>query len=149
MKWPPHVTVGSVVERDGKFLVVEEMLLDKYVLNLPAGHLEPHETLIEAAIRETYEETGWHTTIASVLSINKSVAEKTGIPYLHICFVGHAVSFDPSAKLDTGIRQALWLDYNELVSLQHTMRSDTVLNNIQQFIRGETFPLSMIYDDGK
>jgi ADP-ribose pyrophosphatase YjhB (NUDIX family) len=54
----PHVTVATVIENDGKFLLVEELADGKAVYNQPAGHLDANESLEQAAIRETLEETG-------------------------------------------------------------------------------------------
>jgi 8-oxo-dGTP pyrophosphatase MutT (NUDIX family) len=58
VRWKPAVTVAAIIERDGRFLLIEEHTSDGMRLNQPAGHLDPHESLEEAVRRETYEETG-------------------------------------------------------------------------------------------
>ena len=70
----PHATVATVLENDGKFLLVEELSQGRRVLNQPAGHLEPMESLIEAAARETLEETCWHTEIRLIWASRSSMA---------------------------------------------------------------------------
>ena len=69
MDWKPHITVATVVEDNGRFLMVEELKHDRAVLNQPAGHLDPNESLIEAAIRETLEETGYDVELTGVIGI--------------------------------------------------------------------------------
>lgn len=59
MTWKSDVTVAALVERNGRFLVVEERIGGRLVINQPAGHLEEGETLLEAVVRETREESAW------------------------------------------------------------------------------------------
>ena len=64
--WKPSVTVAAVIERDGYFLLIEEETSDGVRLNQPAGHLDPHESLEQAVVREVLEETA-HDFIPSAL----------------------------------------------------------------------------------
>ena len=82
MTWYPHVTVASIIENDGKFLFVEEVANGKRVINQPAGHLEAEETLIEAAQRETLEETQWQVAIDGVVGMGLYVAPGNGVTLL-------------------------------------------------------------------
>ena len=65
----PTVTVATIVERDGRFLVVEEETRDGTRINQPAGHLELGETFTAAAVRETLEETGWHVAPTALIGV--------------------------------------------------------------------------------
>ena len=144
--WKPHVTVASVIENEGKYLLVEETINGKQVLNQPAGHLEPDETLIDAVIRETLEETGWNFQpehLINVYRLNLQVKNQT---YLRFNFAGQALSFDPKRKLDAGIDRALWLSYNDIVDALPRHRSPLVLRAIQDYTAGIRHPLSLLQD---
>ena len=86
MDWKPHITVATIVEDNGRFLMVEELKSGRTVLNQPAGHLDPNETLTEAAIRETLEETGWDVQPTGVLGIYLYTAPSNGVTYQRVCF---------------------------------------------------------------
>ena len=143
-KWPPHITVACVIEKDGKFLLVEETSDGKLVYNQPAGHLDPDETLFEAAIRETLEETGWHVELTGVLGVSRYTAPHSGTIYYRTTFVAQAISHDETITLDDGIEQALWLDIDTLKAQPEKLRSPLVLKNIEQYLSGQIFPLSLI-----
>ena len=144
INWPPHITVACIVEKDGKFLLVEELSRGKLVYNQPAGHLEPNETLIEACIRETYEESGWLVEPTHVLGISKYIAEHSGTIYYRTTFIAKPIKHDETAKLDEGIHQALWLDLKTLQQNPDKLRSPLVIKNIEQYLNGERYPLSII-----
>ena len=144
--WPPHITVACVIEKDGKFLLVEEISAGKLVYNQPAGHLDPNETLFEAAVRETFEETAWHVELTAVLGVSKYIAPHSGTVYYRTTFIAKAISHDNSITLDEGITQALWLDYETLKQHPEKLRSPLVLRNIEQYLSGQTYPLSLIDD---
>jgi 8-oxo-dGTP pyrophosphatase MutT (NUDIX family) len=146
MSWPPHITVACIIEKDHKFLMVEELHNGMLVFNQPAGHLEPDETLQEAAIRETYEETGWHVEPVSVLGVSRYISPQSGVIYYRTTFIAKPVSLDHTAALDEGIVNALWLSYEELKSQPEKLRSPLVIKNIEQYLAGQQFPLSVIDD---
>lgn len=144
--WKPHVTVASVIENDGKFLLVEETINGKQVLNQPAGHLEPDETLIDAVIRETMEETGWNFQpehLINVYRLNLRVKNQT---YLRFNFAGLALSFDPDRELDTGIDRTVWLSYEDISSAVSRHRSPLVMQAIRDYSAGIRYPLSLLQD---
>ena len=148
MSWMPHVTVATVVEREGRFLLVEERSpsTSHLVINQPAGHVEAGETLIEAAIRETLEETGWLVRPTAFLGLySYTSANDPDCTYYRMCFLAEAISHDPERPLDTGIEQAFWLTSDELY---HTARarSPLVLRCIEDAQRGRSFPLDLIYE---
>ena len=84
MEWKPHITVATVVEDNGRFLMVEELKGERAVLNQPAGHLDPNESLIDAAIRETLEETGYDVELTGVIGIYLYTAPSNGVTYQRV-----------------------------------------------------------------
>jgi 8-oxo-dGTP pyrophosphatase MutT (NUDIX family) len=146
MTWYPHVTVATVIEDQGRFLLVEEYADGKLVFNQPAGHLERDETLIEAALRETLEETAWTVEIHGVVGVSLYVAPSNGVTYCRNCFFGKPLQHNPMLKLDQGIERAVWLSYDEIVALGPRLRSPMVVKTIVQYLRGHRYPLSVIYD---
>lgn len=145
MRWLAHVTVATIVEDQGRFLLVEEMSADKkQVFNQPAGHLEANETLLEAAVRETLEETGWDVELTAVTGIYLYTAPSNGVTYQRVCFAARPVRHNPERALDDGILGARWLTRDELADQPERWRSHLVLRCIDDYLEGEHFPLSLI-----
>jgi len=144
MDWQPHITVATVIEDQGRFLLVEEMADGRSVLNQPAGHLEANESLIEAALRETLEETGWEVELTAVTGIYLYTAPSNGVTYQRVCFAGKALHERPNHQLDEGIIGPRWLTREELASQPERWRSELVLRCIDDYLQGERFPLNLI-----
>ena len=144
MTWAPHVTVATIIERDNRFLLVYEEADGKKVYNQPAGHLDPNETLREAAIRETLEETGWTVKLTGVVGINLYTAPSNGITYVRTTFIADTVSLDADRKLDTGIIEAVWLTYEEVLARKDRLRSPMTLQIIEEYRAGRRFPLEVV-----
>ena len=144
MSWYPHVTVATVVEQNGRFLLVEELADGKLVFNQPAGHLEPNESLIEAAVRETLEETGWTVQLQGIVGVGLYTAPNN-TTYFRTTFFGTPLQHDGSRRLDTGIERAVWLSVEEIRALSARMRSPLVPKVIEQYLGGHRYPLSMIF----
>ena len=144
--WTPHVTVATVVANEGRYLLVPERAEGKEVYNQPAGHLENGESLMQAAVRETLEETGWHVTIQALLGISRYVAPANGETYIRFTFIARAESLQPEATLDEGILAAKWLTKAQIIDLKSALRSPLILNDIARFERGERLPLNALYD---
>ena len=144
MSWAPHVTVATIVERDNRYLMVYEDADGKKVYNQPAGHLEPDETLCEAAIREALEETGWEVRLTGVIGVNLYTAHSNGITYFRTTFIGEALSHDENRPLDTGIIEAVWLTYEEILERKDQLRSPMTLQIIEDYRAGRRFPLSVV-----
>ena len=144
MNWQPHITVATVVEERGRFLLVEEMAEGRAVFNQPAGHLEANESLTEAALRETLEETGWEVELTAVVGIYLYTAPSNCVTYQRVCFAGKALRKIPDSPLDEGIIGPRWLTRDELASQPQRWRSDLVLRCIDDYLQGERFPLSLI-----
>jgi ADP-ribose pyrophosphatase YjhB (NUDIX family) len=144
MTWAPHVTVATIIEQDNRYLMVYEEADGKKVYNQPAGHLDPNETLKEAAIRETLEETGWSIELTGVVGVNLYTAPSNGITYFRTTFIAKAVSHDTQRPLDTGIIEAVWLTYEELVARKDQLRSPITLQIIEEYRAGRRFPLEVV-----
>ncbi|WP_039913530.1 NUDIX hydrolase [Cellvibrio mixtus] len=144
MTWAPHVTVATIVERDNCFLMVYEESDGKKVYNQPAGHLDPDETLHEAAVRETLEETGWKVQLTGVVGVNLYTAPSNGITYFRTTFIAEALNHDANRPLDTGIIEAVWLTYEELLERKDQLRSPMTLQIIEDYRAGRRFPLNVV-----
>lgn len=145
MRWLAHVTVATIVEDQGRFLLVEEISADKkQVFNQPAGHLEANESLLEAAARETLEETGWDVELTAVTGIYLYTAPSNGVTYQRVCFAARPVRHHPERALDDGILGARWMTRDELAAQPERWRSHLVLRCIDDYLEGERFPLSLI-----
>ncbi len=157
--WKPNVTVAAVVEgrgaHAGRYLMVEEETRDGLRINQPAGHLDPHESLIDAAVRETLEETAYAFTPVGLLGIYLSQAMKTRrdeplepITYLRFTFVGTVGEAIAGRALDDGIVRALWMSLAELRESRARHRSPMVMRCAEEHASGKPLvPLSLLYTD--
>lgn len=141
--WQPDVTVATVVVRDGRFLVVEEEAQSQQVLNQPAGHLEPGESLAEAALRETLEETGWEVRLTAFVGAYQWYAPETGRHYLRVAFAAEPVRHHPDHPLDSGILRAFWMGPAELEAERDRHRSPLVWRTASDFLAGRRFPVDL------
>ena len=141
------MTVATVVPRDGRLLLVEERVRGELVLNQPAGHLEPGETLIAAAARETLEETGWDVTISHLIGVYRWSADD-GTAFLRFAFAGKPQRHHPDRPLDRGIERALWLTPTELRAENGRARSPLVLAVVDDWLAGVRLPLAALRDIG-
>ena len=142
--WAPHVTVAAIIHKDGKFLLVEERIANTLVINQPAGHLDNNESLVDAAIRETREETRWEFIPEYISGVYRWIHENEET-YLRVCYVGEAIKEDTSLKLDNGIERAIWLSEEELKS-QKNLRSPLVIKSVEDYLAGKKYPLSLFQD---
>ena len=151
MVWRPDVTVATIVPRDGRFLIVEETVRDELVLNQPAGHLEAGESLLQAAVRETFEETGWKVMLTDLVGAYQWCTQDGQRHFLRFTFAATANVHDPAHVLDVGIVRALWLTRDEIAAQRNRLRSPMVLGNVDDWLAGTRFPLSAVQsllDDG-
>jgi 8-oxo-dGTP pyrophosphatase MutT (NUDIX family) len=139
----PDITVACVIVREGRFLLVEESVRERLVLNQPAGHLEPEEGLIEAAAREALEETGW--TVRPTAFIGSYLWQADGgKTYMRFAFAAEALSHDPERTLDRGIVRCVWLNPDELDAEAARLRSPLVRAAIDDYLAGQRAPLSLV-----
>jgi 8-oxo-dGTP pyrophosphatase MutT (NUDIX family) len=140
----PAVTVATIVVRDGAFLLVEETTRAGVRLNQPAGHLEAGETLVDAAARETLEESGYRIVLTALVGIYRWQAPETGATFLRFAFAGEVVAHEADRVLDAGIVRALWLPYDDLAARRDTHRSPLVLRCVDDYRAGLRRPLDLV-----
>ena len=145
--WQPDVTVATVVVDQGRLLMVEETVGGRLVLNQPAGHLEPDESLIDAALRETREETGWDVRLTAFIGAYQWKApangDSGGRHYLRFAFAAEPVAHDPARPLDDGIVRALWMTPSELQAATPQHRNPLVWRVAADFLAGRRHPLEL------
>ncbi|ACR11429.1 chain A, Nudix Hydrolase From Nitrosomonas Europaea [Teredinibacter turnerae T7901] len=146
MVWHAHVTVATVVEKGGKFLMVQESSAGKTVINQPAGHLEENETLIAAAERETLEETQWEVKVTHLLGTSLYKAPQNGITYFRVSYIAEPFAFREQSPLDSDIECALWLSKEDLLTKEELLRSPMVMRDIERYLAGDRFPLDVHRD---
>jgi phosphatase NudJ len=154
-RWTPSVTVAAIVEKDGRYLLIEEHTQEGLRLNNPAGHLDPGESLIEACARECLEETAHPFQPRALVGIYQSRfhrAAKNGKPAEEITYVRFAFSGDLSSRmagqaLDDGIVRVLWMTLAEVRASAAMHRSPLVLQCIEDHAKGQRFPLELIHTD--
>lgn len=142
------MTVAAIVERDGRFLLVEEETSEGLRLNNPAGHLDPGESPAQACEREALEETTRRFTPTSLLGIYLSRTVKPGgydVTYLRLAFRGQLGEVVPGAKLDQGILRTVWMTPDEIRATQQVHRSPLVVQCMEDHLRGQSLPLSALY----
>lgn len=146
MTWHPYITVATIVESGGRFLMVEESKGGRLVLNQPAGHLEANETLRQAAVRETLEETGWDVALSGVVGIYLYTAPSNGVTYQRVCFSASPVRHDSQRELDSGIVGARWMTREELAGQPERWRSELILRCIDDYLAGPVYDLNVVRD---
>lgn len=146
MVWKPNVTVAAIVERDGRFLLVEEQADGQLVLNQPAGHLDQGESLVAAVVRETLEETAWHFTPEALLGVYRWRHPAKEITYLRFAFIGGLLKQETGRALDDGIVRCVWLTADEVREQRHRHRSPQVQRCIDDYLAGRRFSLDLLND---
>lgn len=151
-RWKPNVTVAAVIERDGRYLLVEEHTADGLRLNNPAGHLDPGERPQDGCARETLEETAHHFTPTALVGLYlthaaATAAQPQGVTYLRLAFSGELGEAEPGRALDTGIVRTVWMTLDEVRASAARHRSPVVLQCVLDHQAGRRYPLEMIYTD--
>ena len=142
--WKPSVTVAAVVEHDGRFLFVEEEADGLVVINQPAGHLDPNESLLHAVTREVLEETRYRFTPKFLVGVYLWPHETKDISYLRFAFTGEITGEDKERELDVGIVRPLWLTPEELERDAHRHRSVMVQRCVNDYRDGKRYPLELL-----
>jgi ADP-ribose pyrophosphatase YjhB (NUDIX family) len=140
----PDITVAAVVERDGQFLIVEEHIGHQLVFNQPAGHLENGESLIDATIRETLEETAWEFQPQYLVGIYVWKHPQTQRTFVRVALTGQAITHHPHQPLDHGIVRAVWMSREQLHARPTRLRSPLVLRCIDDYLAGARYPLAVM-----
>jgi 8-oxo-dGTP pyrophosphatase MutT (NUDIX family) len=144
--YAPRVTVAAIVERDGRFLLVEELIDGARVWNQPAGHLDPGESLADAVVRETREETGYRFVPEALVGIYLWRRDD-GLAFLRHVFAGHTVG-EPGGELDAEIVGVHWRTRDELAAPGAPIRSPLVLRCVDDWRAGARHPLSLLHTLG-
>jgi 8-oxo-dGTP pyrophosphatase MutT (NUDIX family) len=144
MIWKPNTTVAAIVEQNGQFLLVEEETADGIRLNQPAGHLENGETLLQAVVRETREETAYQFQPEALLGIYQWKHPAKDLTYMRFAFMGSVTDHQPQQKLDDGILRAVWLSAAEIRDSAAIHRSPQVLICVEHYLAGQRFPLTAL-----
>jgi 8-oxo-dGTP pyrophosphatase MutT (NUDIX family) len=146
--WKPSVTVAAIIERDGRFLLIEEETSEGIKLNQPAGHLDPHESLEQAVIREVLEETAHEfvpeALVGMYMSRYMSKSRGTDVTYLRFTFCGKAGK-EYDRPLDHGIIRTLWMTRDELAASRERHRSPIVLQCVDDYLAGRRTPLALLH----
>ena len=140
----PAITVATIVEREGRYLLVEEETRAGVKVNQPAGHLESGETLPAAAVRETLEETGWSVAPRALVGVYRWEASDNGATFIRFSFAAEPREHDAARALDIGIVRTVWLTYEEIVARRADHRSPLVLRCIDDYRAGVRWPLEFV-----
>ncbi len=141
--WRPSVTVAAVIERDGRFLFVEELQDGRRVLNQPAGHLDRGETLLAACAREVLEETAHRFEPAALVGIYRWHYRPADVTFLRFCFSGKLLGVE-NRPLDAEILGLHWLSVEELKSRAGQHRSPLVQQCVDDYLAGHNHPLDLL-----
>ena len=148
-RWKPSVTVAALIERDGRFLLVEEHTADGLRLNNPAGHLDPGESLLQAVVREVLEETACAFTPSHLVGVYLARLQRgdDDITYLRFAFAGSVGTPEPGRALDTPIVRTLWLTPAEIEATRERHRSPLLWRCVQDHLAGRRYPLELLVSD--
>lgn len=163
-RWKPSVTVAAVIEKEGRFLLVEEHTPEGLRLNNPAGHLDPGESPAEGCAREALEETTYRFEPTALVGIYLSRFQRASreagnggpedheavtedVTYVRFAFCGTVGEPDPALRLDTGIVRTLWLTADEIRASVDRHRSPLLLRCMEDYLAGRRFPLDAVVTD--
>ena len=145
--WAPHVTVAAIIEKDGRFLVIEEHTSAGLRINQPAGHLEAGETLVDAVVREALEETAHRFEPEAIVGAYMTHFARPGrdVTYLRFTFCGKSLGEEAGRALDEGIVRAMWLSADELRASVDRHRTPLVMKCVDNYLSGRRVPLDFIH----
>ena len=144
MVWKPNVTVAAIIEQDGKFLLVEELTSQGLKLNQPAGHLEANESLLEAVIRETREESAYVFEPQHLIGVYRWHANSTDTTFLRFAYSGRILAHHVGQALDQGIVRTVWMTVEEIRTSASHHRSPLILQCVEDYLAGKRYPLELI-----
>lgn len=147
--WKPHVTVAALIERQGLLLMIEEHTPEGLKLNQPAGHLDAGESLQQAVVRESLEESAWHVEPVALLGMYMSrymhAASGTDVTYLRHAFICRALHEMPGRVLDDGIERVVWMTPQAVLTCPERHRSPLVSRTVEDYLAGRRYPLDVIW----
>jgi len=142
--WKANVTVAALIEREGRFLLVEEETDDGLRFNQPAGHLDEGESLVAACAREALEETAWGFTPTALVGVYQWTRPEGDITYLRFAFSGELGAHQADRVLDAGILRAVWMTPDEMLATADRHRSPLVWTCVSDYLAGRRFPLEIV-----
>lgn len=140
----PRITVAAVIPDGSRFLLVEETIDGRAVLNQPAGHVDAGESLIDAVIRETLEETAWQVRPVGLIGVYQLLLPQ--VHFVRMTFLCEALGHDSTRALDSEIVRTHWLTRDEIASHAIPQRSSLVLRCIDDHLAGRLWPLEQIVE---
>ncbi len=140
----PRLTVAAVVPDGDRYLLVEERIAGQAVLNQPAGHLDRNESLLDAVMRETLEETAWHVRPVGLIGIYQLLLPE--LHFVRMTFLCEALTHDANRALDTDIVRTHWLTRDQIACHALPQRSALVLRCIDDHLGGRLWPLDQIVE---
>ena len=149
-RFQPRVTVAAIIERHGRFLLIEEETSEGLRLNNPAGHLDPGESPAAGCAREALEETAHRFTPTALVGVYLSRTRRPGgedLTYLRFAFCGELGELEPERPLDTGIVRTLWMTAQEIRASAQRHRSPLLLRCVEDYLEGRRYPLSVVFTD--
>ena len=144
MSLRPDLTVAAIVEREGKFLLVEERIGQKLVFNQPAGHVERGEQLVTAVVREALEETAWTFHPEHLVGIYFWDQPEKQRSFMRFAFCGPVSTHDSHRRLDRGIERTVWLTEQQIRDQHSRLRSPMVLRCVEDYLSGQRYPLELV-----
>jgi len=142
--WKPNVTVAAIIEQDGRFLLVEEETSQGLKFNQPAGHLEANESLLQAVVRETREESAYDIEPQYLVGVYRWHAETSNTTYLRFAYSGRILTHHADQKLDEGIVRTVWMTPAEIRSSVPRHRSPLILRCVEDYLAGKRYPLELV-----
>jgi 8-oxo-dGTP pyrophosphatase MutT (NUDIX family) len=150
-RFRPAVTVAAVIERDGRYLLVEERTPEGLRLNNPAGHLEPGESLLQGVVREALEETARHFEAQALVGVYLARPRRAGggedVTYLRFAFCGSVGEPEAGRALDHGIVRTLWLTPRQVEASREQHRSPLVWRCVADHLAGKRYPTALLGTD--
>jgi 8-oxo-dGTP pyrophosphatase MutT (NUDIX family) len=144
MTWRPELAAAAIVQRDNRFLIVEERIHGALVFNQPAGHVDDGESIIDAVVRETLEETAWHIKPRALLGVYLWRNPANGHSILRFAIIGEALRHEPDRELDVPVVAAHWLSREELAARPGRLRSPLVMRCIDDYLGGQRHDLAAL-----
>jgi ADP-ribose pyrophosphatase YjhB (NUDIX family) len=134
---PTDLTVAAVIERDNKYLLIEEHAMGRRVITQPGGHIEANESPEQAVVRETLEESGTTVECGDMIGIYLWIHPQTRQQFLRLVYAADFVSCDESADLDDGILGRRWMTLDDIRARRSSLRTPAVLKCIEDYIAGQ------------
>jgi 8-oxo-dGTP pyrophosphatase MutT (NUDIX family) len=144
MIWRPDLAAAAIVQRDNRFLIVEENIRGSLVFNQPAGHVDDGESIIDAVVRETLEETAWHIKPLALLGMYLWRNPQNGHSILRVAITGEVIRHEPDRPLDVPVVAAHWMEREALLAQPAKLRSPLVMRCIDDYLAGQRHDLSAL-----